>query len=129
MAIDISSRTMENHNMNNKTHHLSSIKENFNSQQLQGSRVDKSKVLSNEEKQDKTVSDELLKAAIKHVNTKMEYVGTRCEYSYHEVTNRVSIKVIDKDTEEIIREIPPEETLEMIQKMLELAGILVDEKR
>lgn len=129
MAIDISSRTMEFHNINNKTHHLSSIKESINSQQLQGSRVNKSKVLSNEEKQEKTVSDELLKSVIKNVNTKMEYIGTRCEYSYHEVTNRVSIKVIDNDTEEIIREIPPEETLEMLQKMLELAGILVDERR
>jgi len=41
----------------------------------------------------------------------------------------VTIKVFDKETEEIIREIPPEKTLEMIEKMWELAGLLVDEKR
>jgi flagellar protein FlaG len=41
----------------------------------------------------------------------------------------VTIKVMDKDTEEVIREIPPEETLEMIQKMWELAGLMVDERR
>ena len=33
------------------------------------------------------------------------------------------------DTEEVIREIPSEEALELIQKMWEMAGILVDEKR
>ena len=59
----------------------------------------------------------------------MKQTKTKCEFSYHEETKRVSIKVIDEDTKEVIKEIPPEETLEMIAKMWELAGILVDEKR
>lgn len=54
---------------------------------------------------------------------------TRCEFSYHEATKRVSIKVLDDDTGDVIREIPPEKSLEMVEKMWELAGILVDEKR
>ena len=54
---------------------------------------------------------------------------TKCEFSYHEETKRVSIKVIDEDTKEVIREIPPEETLDMVQRVWELAGILVDERR
>jgi flagellar protein FlaG len=54
---------------------------------------------------------------------------TRCEYSYHKETKRVSIKVIDKNTDKVIREIPPEKSLDMLQKMWEMAGILVDEKR
>lgn len=65
--------------------------------------------------------------AMKRANLKMEH--TRCEYSYHKKTNRVSIKVIDRDTDEVIREIPPEKSLDMLQKMWELAGMLVDEKR
>ncbi|MBP3702661.1 MAG: flagellar protein FlaG [Lachnospiraceae bacterium] len=55
--------------------------------------------------------------------------STRCEFSYHEETHRVSIKVMDKETDEVIREIPPEKSLEMLQKMWEMAGLLVDEKR
>lgn len=54
---------------------------------------------------------------------------TRCEYSYHEKTKRVSIKVFDDETGEVIREIPPEKSLDMLQKMWEMAGIMVDEKR
>lgn len=54
---------------------------------------------------------------------------TRCEYSYDEPTKRVSIKVYDKETDELIREVPPEKSLEMLQRMWELAGIIVDEKR
>ena len=54
---------------------------------------------------------------------------TRCEYSYDEPTRRVSIKVYDKDTDKLIREVPPEKSLEALQKIWELAGIIVDEKR
>ena len=54
---------------------------------------------------------------------------TRCEYSYDEPTRRVSIKVYDKDTDKLIREVPPEKSLEVLQKIWELAGIIVDEKR
>ncbi len=74
-------------------------------------------------------SEQQIKSAISQANHKMKSVRTKCEFSYHEETKRVSIKVVDKDTQEVIKEIPPEETLEMIQKMWELAGILVDERR
>lgn len=71
-----------------------------------------------------------LKTAIQHANTQVKQTGkTRCEFSYHEETNRISIKVMDAETKEVIREIPAEETLQMVEKMWELAGILVDEKR
>ncbi len=66
--------------------------------------------------------------AIAEVNKKMNQ-KTRCEFSYHEDTKRVSIKVIDSETEEVIRERPPEETLDMLSKMWEVAGILIDEQR
>lgn len=72
---------------------------------------------------------ERIRSAVKRANSTMKTTKTRCEFSYHEDTNRVSITIYDKDTEEVIREIPSEETLELIQKMYEMAGILVDEKR
>lgn len=70
-----------------------------------------------------------IKNAVDHANQTMRHAKTKCEFAYHEETKRVSIKVIDEETEEVIREIPPEETLEMLSKMWELAGLMVDEKR
>ena len=35
----------------------------------------------------------------------------------------------EKETKEVIKELPPEKTLDMIAKAWELAGLLVDEKR
>lgn len=76
---------------------------------------------------ERAASESSIDDAVKNANRRMEH--TRCEYSYHKETNRVSIKVINDDTDEVIREIPPEKSLKMLQKMWEMAGILVDEKR
>ena len=78
----------------------------------------------NEEQQRK------LKAAIQHANSQIKHSGrTNCEFSYNDEIHRIAIKVIDSDTKEVIREIPAEETLKMIEKLYELAGVLVDERR
>lgn len=77
----------------------------------------------------KDASEKQIMDAISRANFKMKNHKIRCEFSYHEETKRVSIKIFDKDTEEVIKEIPPEETLEMLEKMWELAGIMVDERR
>lgn len=82
---------------------------------------------SEQQPKEHTPSEATMADAVSKANLRMEH--TRCEYSYHKKTNRVSIKVIDRDTDEVIREIPPEKSLDMLQKMWELAGMLVDEKR
>ena len=74
-------------------------------------------------------SEKQIKDAISRANSKMKNHRTRCEFSYHEETKRVSIKIMDEDTKEVIKEIPPEETLEMLEKMWEMAGIMIDERR
>lgn len=72
-------------------------------------------------------SNEQLKQAVEKINKSMSH--SEVLYGIHEETNRVTIKVVDKDTKEVIRELPPEKTLDMIAKVWELAGLLVDEKR
>ncbi|HEX3029893.1 MAG TPA: flagellar protein FlaG, partial [Clostridia bacterium] len=47
----------------------------------------------------------------------------------HQKTKQIMVKVIDSDTGDVIREIPPEKTLDMVAKMWEMAGIVVDERR
>jgi len=55
--------------------------------------------------------------------------NTIAEFGYNEPTNRITIKIKDKDTDEVIKEIPSEKALEMLAKAWELAGIIVDERR
>lgn len=82
-----------------------------------------------EETEGKEPSKSTIDSVVSEANQKMRLTKTRCEYSYDEPTKRVSIKVFDKDTDTLIREVPPEKSLEMLQKMWEIAGIIVDEKR
>jgi flagellar protein FlaG len=88
---------------------------------------DSSKGEDKDSKQGKDPSKKTIDSVMSEANQKMS--KTRCEYAYDEPTKRVSIKVYDKETDELIREVPPEKSLEMLQRMWELAGIIVDEKR
>ncbi len=72
-------------------------------------------------------SNEQIRKAVEQMNKKMTH--SEAVFGIHEETNRVTIKIVDKDTEEVIKEFPPEKTLDMIAKVWELAGLLVDEKR
>lgn len=66
---------------------------------------------------------------VKKSNSILETHYTRFEFKVHEKTEQIIVRVIDKNTNEIIREIPPEKILDMIAKMWELAGFFLDEKR
>ena len=75
----------------------------------------------------KTANEEI-KKAVDEINKKM-IDHSEAIFGIHEKTNRVTIKIVDKDTKKVIKELPPEKTLDMLAKVWEMAGILVDEKR
>lgn len=77
-----------------------------------------------EQEEQKEASIRKLKDIQKVIND-----NTVAEFGYNEPTNRITIKIKDKETDEVIKEIPSEKALEMLAKAWELAGILVDEKR
>lgn len=79
--------------------------------------------------ENKKVAKSTIDSTISETNSKIKMANTQLKYSVDDETQRISIKVIDKHTDEVIREIPPEETLEAIKKIWEIAGIIVDEKR
>lgn len=73
-------------------------------------------------------SENTVKQAVSDINKRINS-DTVAEFGYHEKTHRVTIKLVDKKTDETIREFPAEETLDMIAKVWELAGMFVDERR
>ncbi|MBT2291621.1 flagellar protein FlaG [Paenibacillus albidus] len=50
------------------------------------------------------------------------------EISIHEQTHAIMVKVFDKQSGDLIREIPPEKLLDVAASMMELSGLIVDEK-
>ena len=80
-----------------------------------------------QERENTKAENEAIKNAVDKLNKNM--FNSEAVFGIHEGTNRVTIKIVDKDTKKVIKELPPEKTLDMIAKMWEMAGILVDEKR
>lgn len=68
-----------------------------------------------------------IKKAVEDINRKAN--NSEAIFGIHEGTNRVTIKLVDRNTKEVIRELPPEKTLDMIAKIWEMAGLMVDERR
>ncbi|MBE9916646.1 flagellar protein FlaG [Paenibacillus donghaensis] len=70
---------------------------------------------------------QLIKAIDRAIKA-LEGPSTTFEVSVHKPTQSIMVKVLNKDTGELIREIPPEKTLDLVAKMMEFAGILIDER-
>lgn len=70
-----------------------------------------------------------IRKAVDEINKSATGSQSEAIFGIHDDTNRITIKIVDKKTKEVIKEYPPEKTLDMIAKVWEMAGIMVDEKR
>ncbi len=50
------------------------------------------------------------------------------KFNKDEETGQTYVKIVDKETGEVIREIPPEEVRKLAEKLDEMVGILLDKK-
>lgn len=71
---------------------------------------------------------ERIREAIQALNESTQLVGRQLAFSIHEDTGRTIVRVIDRDTDEVIREIPPEEILDLVARINEMIGLLLDER-
>lgn len=71
-----------------------------------------------------------LDTAVETINKTLDVFGRGLEFSIHEDTNRIIVKVIDRSNfeDEVIREIPPEKILDMMAEVLNIIGLLIDQR-
>lgn len=74
------------------------------------------------------VKEKSLKVAVDRLNKFFSDKDSYIEYEKHDVFNAYIVKIVDKETKEVIREIPPRKILDMVASMCEIAGILLDKK-
>lgn len=82
---------------------------------------------NSEQGKEQQTSLEQIRKAVEKLNKNLS--NSEAVFGIHEDTNRVTIKIVDKSTKEVLKELPPEKTLDMIAKVWELAGMLIDERR
>lgn len=69
-----------------------------------------------------------LESVVDKLNDVMNAMDIQLKFSVHEATKMIMVKVVNVQTGETVREIPPKKVLDAAAQMLELAGLIVDEK-
>ena len=70
----------------------------------------------------------LVDKLIQDVNEMMQGSTTHFEFKIHEKSGEVIVKLIDDETNEVVKEIPSEKMVELMSNLRELVGLCVDEK-
>ncbi len=70
---------------------------------------------------------EEIKKAIEDINKHAAH--TSAQFTYHEDSNKITVQIINTQTEEVIKEFPAEKTLDLVSKAFEMVGLVVDEQR
>lgn len=86
----------------------------------------KQKISGDQEKTELPNGNEAMRKAVEEINKNAR--NSEAVFGFHEKTNRVTIKIVDKQSKEVIKEFPPEKTLDMIAKVWEMAGLMIDQK-
>jgi flagellar protein FlaG len=64
---------------------------------------------------------------VSELNDVAKVLQTNLQFSVDEKTKRIVVKVLDADTQKVIRQIPPEDVMKMSARIQELLGILFDQ--
>lgn len=76
----------------------------------------------------KSLSRSEVQAAVEEVQVRMDQMGTNLQFAMDKVAEDIVVKVTDKESGELIRQIPSEDVVKLRKKLEELTGLLFDEK-
>ncbi|MCW7752384.1 flagellar protein FlaG [Desulfobotulus sp. H1] len=77
---------------------------------------------------EKPTAKEDVEKATRDLNRYMDELKTSLGFSINEKTKELMVNIINRETKEVIKQIPPEELVTIREKMAELAGILLSER-
>ncbi|WLR50558.1 flagellar protein FlaG [Bacillus tianshenii] len=113
------------------TKQITNIGSNNAVSQAKSTKVENIIYLGNQEKQQSnelSVSKEVLRKQVEELNKLAEASYTTLSFKLHEKTDRYYVQVVDQGTKEVVREVPPEKFLDMMGRMWEFMGLIIDEK-
>ena len=113
----LSNRQIHNNNSNNQS---TRVNRNDNSNRKPESLREK------QQYSEQDLEDEV-RESVKDVNEIVDKVKEGLSFQIHEDTEKMMVKVVDLNTDEVIKELPPEEMLDLQARIHEMVGILIDE--
>ena len=73
-----------------------------------------------------TMSEESVSDMTDTFNQLMDKINCNIEFSYNKEVDMLNVKMIDKETKEVIKEFPPEEMIENMIKAKDWLGAFID---
>ncbi len=72
---------------------------------------------------------EELEESVEQANEIADTLNLSVRFRVHEESDRVKAEVVDRATDEVVREIPPERVLNMVAQIQNLIGLFIDTRR
>lgn len=72
------------------------------------------------------ISEDELIRAVENINKDQMLEQERLEYEYHEDTGKYVIRIVDMETQEVIKQIPEQKLLDYAAGLIEYIGIRFD---
>ncbi|MEB3102348.1 flagellar protein FlaG [Ferviditalea candida] len=91
--------------------------------------VRSSRDILHKQKFELSIPEEAIVKAIERANKAIDGQPRHAEFSIHKPHGEIVVKIVNSETKEVIHEYPPEKLLDLLDKLQEISGKIVDEKR
>ena len=78
------------------------------------------------EEEQEPMDEKTVSYMMEELNELMSKINCNLEFQYHKDVNMMSVRMLDKKTHEVIKEVPPEEMLDQMAKAREWLGAFLD---
>ena len=113
-------------NLRQNTHSLKKISREQETERTKSTR-DKVEILRKDQLSPEELRDDL-KEKIEDMNSIVETLEEQLSFKLHDKTDRMMTQVINIETKEVIKEMPPEEMLDLAARIHEMVGLIIDEE-
>lgn len=77
---------------------------------------------------EKKSEEQIAKRIVEQVNEYLSENNWSLKYYYHEAAHQMVARIVDNETNEVIREVPPKELLDLSARMEKFVGLILDEQ-
>ena len=74
------------------------------------------------------ISESQIKDVVEKANKRLTLANTKYELQYNSEKNKLTVRVVNKETQEEVGEIPSENMEKLYDNVLEVTGLIIDEK-
>lgn len=89
---------------------------------------DQTALLQEEKNEEKRITKETLEKTVEGLNKFLEPTHTSLKFQMHEKLQEYYVTIVDSETNQVIKEIPPKKLLDIHAAMLESIGLIVDHR-